>query len=72
MKLKISPPSLPPSLPPSYLRLLGPWSLVGVTFIYLAFVYYIESVDKFLHTVNHVIGEEEWKGGKVKGGKHHD
>jgi len=35
-----------------------------VTFIYLAFVYYIESVDVFLHTVNHVIGEEGREGGR--------
>ncbi|GAB5034679.1 Hypothetical protein NocV09_02001280 [Nannochloropsis oceanica] len=44
---------------PLFAWLLGPWSLVGVTVIYLAFVYYIESVDKFLHTVNHVIGESD-------------
>lgn len=30
-------------------------------------MYYIESVDKFLHTVNHVIGEDGREGGRVGG-----
>ena len=31
--------------------LLGPWSLSAVTVIYLAFTYYVESVDSLMHRV---------------------
>jgi hypothetical protein len=37
--------------------------------ISLAFVYYIESVDVFLHTVNHVMGKEGREGGREGGRK---